>query len=123
MKKFLFLILVCCSTLSKAQSNLGCYYDSLMNQILCGSMTIQGDPDNICDDGVHLWVTFSPNAGYSPSLIQEAFGSTDSYKVVQPLFHYETQTAPISANIFTDDIWSSVIQLPFKFCFFENKLN
>lgn len=121
MKKFLFLILVCCSTLSKAQSNLGCYYDSLMNQILCGSMSIQGDPDNICDDGVHLWVTFSPNAGYSPSLIQEAFGSTDSYKVVQPLFNYETQTAPISANIFTDDIWSSVIQLPFKFCFFENK--
>lgn len=114
---------LCCFTLvAQAQtSNLGCYYDSMMASMLCGNMTIQGDPDNICDDGVKLWVEFTPGSTFVDSLVQEAFGSTDSYKVVKPPFIFEPQTAPVSANIFTDDVWSSVIPLPFKFCFFGNK--
>lgn len=121
MKKILTILLVFISVVSKSQGNLGCYYDSLMSQILCGSISIQGDPDNICDDGVHLWVQFNPGAGYSAAAVQEAFGSTDSFKVIQQPFHFETQTTPLSANIPTDDIWSQIIPLPFKFCFFENK--
>lgn len=122
MKKYIFILLIFISTYAKAQSNVGCYYDSVLSQILCGNMTIQGDPDNICDDGVHLWVQFTPNSSFNAALVQEALGSTDSYKVAQQIpAVYENQTTPISANIFTDDIWSQVIQLPFKFCFFDNK--
>lgn len=124
MKKILVLLtLILIQFNLKSQSNLGCYYDSLMSQMICGSYTIQGDPDNICDDGVHLWVQYNPGSGvpFSTSLIQEAFGSTDSYKVVQSPYIFETQTNPISANINTDDIWGAVVNLPFKFCFFENK--
>ena len=123
MKQLLTLLLMISALGAKSQSNLGCFYDSLMSQILCGNMTIQGDPDNICDDGVHLWVQFAPSSSFSDSLIQEAFGSTDSFKVVQRPFSFETSTTPVSANLFTDDIWSQVIPLPFKFCFFENKYN
>jgi len=121
MKNYFLIIFILFSGLAKSQSNLGCYYDSLMTQIICGNMTIQGDPDNICDDGVHLWVQFTPGSSFSTSLLQEAFGSTDSFKVVQEPFHYETQSAPVSANILIDDIWGQIVQLPFKFCFFENK--
>ncbi len=121
MRPLYILLLLISTTVAHAQSNLGCYYDSLMSQILCGNMSIQGDPDNICDDGVHLWVNITPNSSYSDSLVHEAFGSTDSFKVVQRPYNFEQQTTPISANLFTDDYWSQIIPLPFKFCFFENK--
>jgi gliding motility-associated-like protein len=123
MKK-LFMIMLCMVQLNSfAQSNLGCMYDSLVNQMICGSMTIQGDAVNMCNDGCKLWVDFTSGSGFSSSLMQEALGSTDSYKVASQPFIFEPQTNPVSANIYIDDIWSQVIPLPFKFCFFENKYN
>lgn len=125
MKKIIVILIIVCFgqlQIHAQQSNLGCMYDSLMAQMICGSLSIQGDPDNICNDGVHLWVEFTPGSTpYVDSLVQEAFGSTDSYKVVKPLFYFEPQTSPVPVGIYTDDIWSQVINLPFKFCFFGNK--
>jgi gliding motility-associated-like protein len=123
MKKLVIIMLCMMSLNSIAQSNLGCMYDSLVNQMICGSMTIQGDNYNTCNDGCKLWVNFTAGSGFSGSLMQEALGSTDSYKVAPQPFIFESQTNPVSAGIYVDDVWSQVIQLPFKFCFFENKYN
>jgi gliding motility-associated-like protein len=108
---------------SKAQSNLGCAWDSLMGQMLCGSWSIQGDDVNLCNDGVKIWLQYNAGAvAYNDSLVQFAFGSTDSYAVSVKPYNWETLTTPNSPSNFTvDDEMSDAIKIPFPFCFYGVK--
>lgn len=121
--KIVLLLLFISSTSLMAQSNLGCPWDAMMAQMLCGSWSIQGDDVNLCNDGVKVWLQYLPGAvPYNDSLVQAAFGSTDSYAVAVKPYAWETIAAPQSpSNFNVDDDMSNAIKLPFSFCFYGNK--
>jgi gliding motility-associated-like protein len=108
-----------------AQSNLGCPWNTIMNNMLCGNQTIVGDDQNFCNDGVKLWLQYNNNTGvaYNDSMVRIAFGSTDSYAVASMNYNWEA-LAPanqIPSGVNIDDTYSDAIPLPFEFCFYGNK--
>ena len=79
-----------------------------------------GQP-NVVINGSHNVTIPCGNGGgcFNASASQTADGYTTSYAVDSIQYvTFPTTGTPVSAN--TDDVWSSVVHLPFNFCFFGN---
>jgi|GEM_PF-3671940 len=87
------------------------------------SQTYSGQP-NVTIQGSHT-VNIACGTGsicYPAHATQTADGYTGTYTVdTVPYLSFPSTGTAVSAN--TDDVWSSVITLPFNFCFFGNTYN
>jgi gliding motility-associated-like protein len=108
-----------------SQNNLGCPWNTIAPQILCGSWSIQGDDQSICGDGIQLWLQNTQGSNsIIDSIARHALGSTDSYKVATKSYVWETSPSPSTpANGSVDDKFSELVNLPFPFCFYGNIYN
>jgi gliding motility-associated-like protein len=112
MKKiFILLTAIIYSNFTFAQ-NLPCIGSVINAQII-------GDNYNICNDGVHLTVSYTSSTGGALT-----YPSTDTYAVVQnPVYNPKVGVSCVSGGINTDDVWSQVLSMPFNFSFFGQTYN